>query len=80
MHQKETKPLAWCHCVCAITEFGTDEENLEAWRAEFGQPHFWSAELGPVLALGLSTTRYRSNISRWVGRVKQMAIRGGGAV
>lgn len=42
-------------------EFETDEENLEAWQREFGQRHYWAADLGRVLAVGLSTTRFRSN-------------------
>ena len=27
----------------------------------FQQPHHWSADLGPVVAIGMSTVRYRSN-------------------
>ncbi|GBF87795.1 calcineurin-like phosphoesterase [Raphidocelis subcapitata] len=42
-------------------EFETDEENLEAWRDVFGQRHYWAAEVGPVLLVGLSTVRFRSN-------------------
>ena len=38
-----------------------DAANLEAWRSTFGQHHFWRAELGPAVLLGLSTTRFRSN-------------------
>ena len=29
----------------------------------FGHSHHWEADLGPAVALGLSTTRYRSNVS-----------------
>ena len=32
----------------------------------FGQPHFWSADLGRARIVGLSTERYRSNINWWV--------------
>jgi len=42
-------------------EFDTDEHNLAAWQAVFGQHHHWVEEVGPAVALGLSTTRYRSN-------------------
>ncbi|KAI8474051.1 MAG: Metallo-dependent phosphatase-like protein [Monoraphidium minutum] len=42
-------------------EFETDEENLAAWHDVFGQRHYWAAELGPALLVGLSTTRFRSN-------------------
>ena len=42
-------------------EFETDEQNLAAWVDVFQQPHYWTAELGPALLIGLSTTRYRSN-------------------
>ena len=38
-----------------------DAANLEAWRSTFGQHHFWRAELGPAVLLGMSTTRFRSN-------------------
>lgn len=38
-----------------------DAANLQAWRSAFGQSHFWKAELGPAVLLGLSTTRFRSN-------------------
>lgn len=27
----------------------------------FQQPHHWSADLGAVVAIGMSTVRYRSN-------------------
>ncbi|PNW84648.1 hypothetical protein CHLRE_03g152900v5 [Chlamydomonas reinhardtii] len=42
-------------------EFQSDEENLAAWKEVFGQPHFWSADLGRAKVVGLSTERYRSN-------------------
>ncbi|KAK9806310.1 hypothetical protein WJX72_009584 [[Myrmecia] bisecta] len=42
-------------------EFDTDEENMAAWQQTFRQRHYWSADLGPVLCIGLSTTRFRSN-------------------
>ncbi|PNW74215.1 hypothetical protein CHLRE_13g589870v5 [Chlamydomonas reinhardtii] len=44
-------------------EFETDGENLAAWKEVFGQPHFWSADLGRARIVGLSTERYRSNIN-----------------
>eukprot|EP00198_Chlamydomonas_reinhardtii_P010879 XP_001700216.1 predicted protein [Chlamydomonas reinhardtii] len=47
-------------------EFETDGENLAAWKEVFGQPHFWSADLGRARIVGLSTERYRSNINWWV--------------
>jgi hypothetical protein len=27
----------------------------------FGQPHYWSVDVGPLTLIGLSTTRFRSN-------------------
>ena len=30
----------------------------------FGQRHFWAAELGPLVCIGLSTVRFRSNTFR----------------
>ncbi|KAF5837188.1 Metallo-dependent phosphatase-like protein [Dunaliella salina] len=42
-------------------EFPTDPDNLEAWQEVWQQPHHWAAELGHAVAIGLSTTRYRSN-------------------
>ena len=36
-------------------EFDTDAENLSAWQDCFQQPHYWAADLGPALLLGLST-------------------------
>ena len=42
--------------------FPTDAENLDAWSACFGgRPHCWAADLGPAVAVGLSTVRFRSN-------------------
>lgn len=42
-------------------EFEDDLENLAAWHEAFGQHHYWAEQLGPVLAVGLSTVRFRSN-------------------
>lgn len=42
-------------------EFDTDEQNLVAWHEVFNQRHYWAAELGPALLVGLSTVRFRSN-------------------
>ena len=42
-------------------------ENLPNNAEEFDQPHYWAAVLGPAVAIGLSTTRFRSNTFRWVG-------------
>uniref|UniRef100_A0A383VZZ7 Calcineurin-like phosphoesterase domain-containing protein n=1 Tax=Tetradesmus obliquus TaxID=3088 RepID=A0A383VZZ7_TETOB len=42
-------------------EFEEDVENLAAWHEAFQQHHYWASELGPVLAVGLSTVRFRSN-------------------
>jgi hypothetical protein len=42
-------------------EFATDQANLAAWHAAFGQHHYWKADLGPATLVGLSTTRFRSN-------------------
>jgi hypothetical protein len=39
----------------------TDAENLAAWRAAFGQRHFWAARLGPATLVGLSTVNFREN-------------------
>ena len=33
----------------------------------FGQRHHWLAELGPLVCIGLSTTRFRSSPYRWGG-------------
>ena len=30
----------------------------------FQQPHYWAAEAGPLLCIGLSTVRFRSNSFR----------------
>lgn len=30
-------------------------------RQAFGQRHYWAAELGPLVCIGLSTVRFRSN-------------------
>ena len=43
-------------------EFDTDTENLDAWRFAFQQSHFWARDVGPCVLIGLSTTRYRSNV------------------
>lgn len=45
-------------------EFAVDEENLKAWQEAFGHSHYWAAHLGPALAVGLSTVRFRSNVNR----------------
>lgn len=45
-------------------EFEEDVENLAAWHEAFQQHHYWASELGPVLAVGLSTVRFRSNQHR----------------
>lgn len=42
-------------------DFDTDEANLEAWRQIMGQRHHWAAKLGPLLCIGLSTVKFRSN-------------------
>lgn len=42
-------------------DFDTDEANLAAWQEVFNQHHYWSAELGPALCIGMSTVRFRSN-------------------
>lgn len=42
-------------------EFECDRENLTAWQEAFQQNHYWALPLGPVLAVGLSTVRFRSN-------------------
>lgn len=47
-------------------EFEEDAENLTAWHQAFGQHHYWAEQLGPVLCVGLSTVRFRSNKHRWV--------------
>lgn len=44
------------------TDFDDDEENLAAWEAAFKQSHYWARDVGPCVLLGLSTTRYRSNV------------------
>ena len=44
-------------------EYETDEENLGVWKQVFDQPHHWAHRLGPALLVGLSTTRYRSNLN-----------------
>jgi hypothetical protein len=43
-------------------QFASDEENLAAWRAAFGQSHYWARDVGPCVVVGLSTTRHRSNV------------------
>lgn len=44
------------------TEFDTDDENLAAWQHAFGHHHHWAHDIGPCVLVGLSTTRYRSNV------------------
>ncbi|MEW5302229.1 MAG: hypothetical protein WDW36_005031 [Sanguina aurantia] len=43
------------------TAFDNDAENLTAWQDEMGQHHHWVADLGRAVAIGMSTTRFRSN-------------------
>ena len=38
-----------------------DAANLDAWRSVFRQHHYWKADLGLAVLLGMSTTRFRSN-------------------
>lgn len=42
-------------------DFETDEANLQAWCQIMGQRHYWAARVGPLLCIGLSTVRFRSN-------------------
>lgn len=42
-------------------EFETDEDNLAAWLAVFKHRHYWAAKVGPMVVVGISTTRFRSN-------------------
>eukprot|EP01026_Neomeris_dumetosa_P064974 TRINITY_DN6220_c0_g1_i9.p1 TRINITY_DN6220_c0_g1~~TRINITY_DN6220_c0_g1_i9.p1 ORF type:complete len:477 (+),score=54.31 TRINITY_DN6220_c0_g1_i9:74-1504(+) len=42
-------------------EFMTDEANLEAWQKAFQQNHYWAMDYGSCVAIGLSTTKFRSN-------------------
>lgn len=49
-------------------EFEEDAANLAAWQEAFDQHHYWALPLGPVLAVGLSTVRFRSNAHRWAGQ------------
>lgn len=49
-------------------EFEEDAANLAAWQEAFQQHHYWALPLGPVLAVGLSTVRFRSNVYRWVSQ------------
>jgi hypothetical protein len=54
-------------CLCPDLEgdeFEEDVENLAAWHEAFQQHHYWATELGPVLGVGLSTVRFRSNKHR----------------
>lgn len=46
-------------------EFEEDSVNLSAWHEAFKQHHYWALDLGPVLAVGLSTVRFRSNVYRY---------------
>lgn len=41
-------------------EFDSDEANLQAWRDEFGQHHYWAVEVGPAVLIGLSTSQFRN--------------------
>lgn len=49
-------------------EFETDPANLAAWHQAFGQSHYWAVELGPAIAVGMSTVRFRSNNFRCAKR------------
>jgi hypothetical protein len=40
---------------------------LAAWQEEFKQHHYWAAELGPAIIVGLSTVKFRSNRFRCAG-------------
>lgn len=53
-----TAPAPYRH---AGAEFQDDESNLAAWRETFGQNHYWAQRVGSLLAIGLSTVRFRSN-------------------
>jgi 3',5'-cyclic AMP phosphodiesterase CpdA len=44
------------------TAYDTDAANLEAWSSCFEQNHYWAKDVGPCVLVGLSTTRYRSNV------------------
>jgi len=53
------------HDLEGLTEFASDEANLEAWMTTFGKqsPYFSRIVAHKTLLLGLSTTRFRSAIS-----------------
>ncbi|KAL6762491.1 Metallo-dependent phosphatase-like protein [Haematococcus lacustris] len=42
-------------------EFETDSDALQGWQRVWRQPYAWTADLGHVKAIGLSTTGFRSN-------------------
>ncbi|KAK9802059.1 hypothetical protein WJX73_008858 [Symbiochloris irregularis] len=42
-------------------DFETDDDNLAAWSKVFDQRHYWALDAGPLLCIGLSTVRFRSN-------------------
>lgn len=49
----QPSPLLTCHCTC-----------MQAWQDEMEQHHHWVADLGQAVAIGMSTTRFRSNTTR----------------
>lgn len=62
--------VPYCAVLCSDLEgdeFEEDSVNLAAWQEAFQQHHYWAVPLGPVLAVGLSTVRFRSNAHRCEG-------------
>ena len=47
------------HDLEGFDDFSSDSENLAAWRAVFGQHHYWALRAGGHLLIGLSTVRFR---------------------
>ncbi|KAJ9529929.1 hypothetical protein QJQ45_023205 [Haematococcus lacustris] len=59
--------VQWCTPLSLMSlplpgeEFETDSDALQGWQRVWEQPYAWTADLGHVKAIGLSTTGFRSN-------------------
>ena len=66
--EAETCPLEPLHTTNGVNiecQAASFRQSYGLWRLQiFKQRHYWSMELGEVLCLGISTTRFRSNAFR----------------
>ncbi|KAJ9529420.1 hypothetical protein QJQ45_013732 [Haematococcus lacustris] len=59
--QQQQQCAASVYCSRSWEEFETDSDALQGWQRVWRQPYAWTADLGHVKAIGLSTTGFRSN-------------------